>query len=87
MKMSTDTIKNFDDQDAHKLACPACIEAATVVKEGQEFVPEYALHKYTFEQLEDHLNSNKHSREQLIEVALRAAAFLYRHAFENIEGV
>ena len=62
--MSTDTIKNYDDQDALKLACPACIEAATVVKEGQEFVPEYALHKYTFEQLEDHLNSNKHSREQ-----------------------
>ena len=85
--MSTDTIKNFDDQDAHTLACPACIEAATVVKERQEFVPEYALHKYSFEQLEDHLNSNKHSREQLIEVALRAAAFLYRHAFEKIEGV
>ena len=62
--MSTDTIKNFDDQDAHTLACPACIEAATVVKEGQEFVPEYALHKYSFEQLEDHLNSNKHSRER-----------------------
>jgi hypothetical protein len=88
VKMSTDTIKNYDDQDAHKLACPACIEAAaTVVKEGQEFVPEYALHKYTFEQLEDHLNSNKHSREQLIEVALRAAAFLYPHAFEKIEGI
>jgi hypothetical protein len=85
--MSTDTIKNYDDQDDLKLACPACIEAASVVKEGQEFVPEYALHKYTFEQLEDHLNSNKHSREQLIEVALRAAAFLYPHGFEKIESV
>ena len=85
--MSTDTIKNFDDQDAHTLACPTCIEAATVVKEGQEFVPEYAFHKYSFEQLEDHLNSNKHSREQLIEVALRAAAFLYCHAFEEIKSV
>ena len=72
--MSTDTIKNYDDQDALKLACPACIEAATVVKEGQEFVPEYALHKYTFEQLEDHLNSNKHSREQLIEVAMKSSS-------------
>jgi hypothetical protein len=75
--MSTDTIKNFDGQDDLKLACPACIEAATVIREGQEFVPEYALLKYTFEQLENHLNSNKHSREQLIEVAMRAAAFLY----------
>ena len=82
--MSTDTIKNFDDQDDLKLACPACIEAATIVNEEQEFVPEYALHKYTFKQLGDHLNSNKHSREQLIEVAMRAAAFLYRDAFEKI---
>jgi hypothetical protein len=82
--MSTDTIKTFDDQDDLKLACPACIENAAVVRDGREFVPEYALHKYTFEQLDDHLNSNKHSREQLIEVAMRAAAFLYRHAFEKI---
>jgi hypothetical protein len=85
--MLTDTIKNFDDQGDLKLVCPACIEAATVIREGQEFIPEYALHKYTFEQLEDHLNSNKHSREQLIEVAMRAAAFLYCHAFERIESV
>jgi hypothetical protein len=85
--MSTDTIKNLDDQGDPKLVCPACIEAATTVKGGQEVVPEYALHTYTFEQLENHLNSNKHSREQLIEAALRAAAFLYRHAFEKIEGV
>ena len=73
--MSTDTIKNFDDQDAHTLACPACIEAATVVKEGQEFVPEYALHKYSFEQLEDHLNSNKHSREQLNRSCVEGSSF------------
>ena len=69
------------------MPCPACIEAATVIKGGQEFVPEYALHKYTFKQLGDHLNSNKHSREQLIEVAVRAAAFLYRDAFDKIEGI
>ena len=62
--MSTDTIKNFDDQGDLKLVCPACIEAATVIREWQEFIPEYALHKYTFEQLENHLNSNKHSRER-----------------------
>ena len=73
--MSTDTIKNFDDQDAHTLACPACIEAATVVKEGQEFVPEYALHKYTFEQLEDHLNSNKHSRERANRSHVESSSF------------
>jgi hypothetical protein len=84
--MSTDRIKKYDDQDALKLACPACIEAATVVKGGKEVVPRYALHKYTFEQLGNHLNSNKHSREQLIEVAMRAAAFLYCHAFEKIES-
>jgi hypothetical protein len=82
--MSTDTIKNYDDQDALKMPCPACIEAATVVKGGQEVVPRYALHKYTFEQLGNHLNSNKHSREQLVEVAMRAAAFFYCHAFEKI---
>ena len=52
------SIKNFDYQDDLKLACPACVETATVIREGQKFVPEYALHKYTFEQLEDHLNSN-----------------------------
>jgi hypothetical protein len=69
------------------LPCPACIEAATIIKEGQEFVPEYALHKYTFEQLDDHLNSDKHSREQLIEVAMRASIFLYRQAFEELESV
>jgi hypothetical protein len=84
VKMSTDTIKNFDCQGDLKLVCPACIEAATIVKEDQEFVPEYALHKYTFKQLGDHLNSNKHSREQLIEVAMRAAAFLYCHAYQKI---
>ena len=70
--MSTDTTKNFDDQGDLKLVCPACIEAETIVKGEKEFVPEYALHKYTFEQLENHLNSNKHSRVQLIEVAMRA---------------
>lgn len=85
--MSTDTIKNYDNQDVLKVPCPACIEAATVIKGVQEVIPRYALHKYTFEQLGDHLNSNKHSREQLIEVAMRAAAFLYRDAFEKIEGV
>jgi hypothetical protein len=63
------------------------MEAATVIKEGQEFVPEYALHKYSFEQLDNHLNGDKHSREQLVDVAMRAAAFLYRHAFEKTEDI
>ena len=62
--MSTDSIKTYDVQDDLKLACPACIEAATIVKGGQEVIPMYALHKYTFEQLGNHLNSNKHSRER-----------------------
>jgi hypothetical protein len=44
--MSTNTIENYDDRDALNLVCTACIEAATVIKEGQEFVPEYALQKY-----------------------------------------
>jgi hypothetical protein len=34
--MSTDTIKNYDDQDDLKLACPACIEGATIVKGEKE---------------------------------------------------
>ena len=75
--MSTDTIKNFDDQGDLKLVCPACIEASTVIREWQEFIPEYALHKYTFKQLENHLNSNKHSRGELIEVAMRARPLFF----------
>jgi hypothetical protein len=85
--MSTDTIKNFDDQDVLKLACPACIEAATVVKGGKEVLLKSCFQKYSFDQLEIHLNGKKHSREQLVEVAMRAAAFFYCHAFEKIEGV
>ena len=87
MKMSTDSIKTYDVQDDLKLACPACIKAATIVKGGQEVIPMYALHKYTFEQLGNHLNSNKHSRERLIEVAMRSSTFLYHDAFERIESI
>jgi len=61
-------------------------ETATVIKDRKEFVPEYALHKYTFKQLGDHL-CNKHSREQLIVVAVRAVAFPYRGALEEVKGV
>jgi hypothetical protein len=85
--MSTDTIKNFDDQDYLKLACPACIEAATIVKGEKEVLSKSCFQKYSFDQLEIHLNGKKHSRQQLVEVAMRAAAFLYRDAFEKIEGV
>jgi hypothetical protein len=85
--MSIDKTEHDEVQDVFTMSCPACIEAAIVIKEGQEFIPEYALHKYTFEQLDDHLNSNKHSREHLVEVAMRAAAFLYCHAYEKIEGI
>jgi hypothetical protein len=84
--MSAHITEHDNARDIFKMPCPACIEAATVIKEGREFVPEYALHKYTFKQLGAHLNSNKHSREQLIEVAVRAAAFLYRGVFEEREG-
>jgi hypothetical protein len=82
--MSTDTIKNYDDQDAHKLACPACIEAATIVKGEKEVLSKSCFQKYSFDQLEIHLNGKKHSREQLVEVAMRAAAFFYCQAFEKI---
>jgi hypothetical protein len=82
--MSTDTIKNFDDQGDLKLVCPACIEAATIVKGEKEVLSKSCFQKYSFDQLEIHLNGKKHSREQLVEVAMRAAAFLYRHEFEKI---
>ncbi len=82
--MSTDTVKTYDDQDALKLVCPACIEAVTVVKGGKEILSESCFRKYSFDQLEIHLNGKKHSREQLVEVAMRAAAFFYCHAFEKI---
>jgi hypothetical protein len=82
--MSTDTIKNFDDQGDLKLVCPACMEAATIVRGEKEVLSKSCFRKYSFDQLEIHLNGKKHSREQLVEVAMRAAAFLYRHAFEKI---
>jgi hypothetical protein len=85
--MSTDTIKNFDDQGDLKLVCPACIEAATIVKGEKEVLSKSCFRKYSFDQLEIHLNGKRHSREQLVEVAMRAAAFFYCHAFEKIEGV
>lgn len=44
------------------MPCPACIEDAAMIRVGQEFVPEYASREYTFEQLDDHLNGNKHSQ-------------------------
>jgi hypothetical protein len=82
--MSTHIIKNIDDQDDLKLVCPACIEAATIVKGEKEVLSKSCFQKYSFDQLEIHLYGKKHSREQLIEVAMRAAAFLYRDAFEKI---
>ena len=85
--MSTDSIKNLDDQDDLKLVCPACIEAATIVKGGKEVLSKSCFRKYSFDELEIHLNGKNHSREQLVEVAMRAAAFLYRDAFEKIESV
>jgi hypothetical protein len=84
--LSVDKTEHDRAQDVLTIPCPACMEDATVIRDGQEFVPEYALRKYTFEQLDDHLNSNKHSRKQLVEVAMRAAAFLYSQAFER-QGV
>ena len=82
--MSSDTIKNFYDQGEFKLVCPACIEAATIVKGEKEVLSKSYFQKYSFDQLEIHLNGKTHSREQLVEVAMRAAAFLYCHAFEKI---
>ena len=85
--MSSSQTTEHDKAQEDSMPCPACIEAATVEKGEHEFVPEHALTKYTFEQLGDHLNSNRHTRKELIVVALRAAAFLYCHAIERIEGV
>jgi hypothetical protein len=85
--LSANTTEHDKTTEVPDLPCPACIEAVSKRIGEEEFVPEYALHKYTFEQLDDHLNSDKHSREQLIEVAMRASIFLYRHAFEELESV
>jgi hypothetical protein len=43
--MSTDTIKDFDDQDDLKMTCPACMEAATVVKGGKEILSKILFSK------------------------------------------
>lgn len=77
------TEKDNDSQRFPELPCPVCIEAASELVGGEEIVPNYALKRYTFAQLENHLNSNIHSQEEFAEVALRAALFLYREAFEH----
>ena len=85
--MSAHITEHDNARDVLKMPCPACIESATIVKDGKEFVPEYALRKYTFNELGNHLNSRKHSRDQLVEVAMRAAAFLYNQAYGEEEGI
>ena len=69
--MSTDTIKNYGNQDVLKVFCPFCIETANVVKGGKEIVSKSCFQKYSIDQLEIHLIGKKHRRER--EVAMRAA--------------
>jgi hypothetical protein len=82
--MSTDTIKNYGNQDVLKVFCPFCIEAANVVKGGREIVSKSCFQKYSIDQLEIHLNGKKHSRKQLVEVAMRPARASYWEEFEKI---
>jgi hypothetical protein len=85
--MSAHITENDNALNVFKMPCPVCIEITMVVKEGREFVPEYSLRKYTFKQLVIHLNSKKHSRDQLVEVAMRAAASLYNCAYVGPDGI
>lgn len=88
---SPHTTEDSNNQEVPELPCPACIEATSKIIEGKELVPEYALRRYTFDQLVTHLAGNKHNRKEFIDVALRASMFLYSHAFahayEKIEEV
>jgi hypothetical protein len=60
-KTKDKTTEHANVPDNFTMPWPACIEGAAVVRDGREFAPEYALCKYTFEQLDDHLNGNKHN--------------------------
>jgi len=57
------------------------------IKEEQGFIPKYALRKYTSEQLLAHLRSNKHSRKQLIEVAITAALLCFEGGAKKVEAI
>ena len=81
--MSTDTIKNYGNQDVLKVFCPFCIEAANVVKGGK--VSKSCFQKYSIDQLVIHLNGKKHSREQ--EVAMRAADASYWDEFDKLISI
>jgi hypothetical protein len=81
--MSTDIIRN-SDEDALKVPCPVCVEAATVVKRGKKILSKSCIQKYSIDQLEIHLNGKKHSRKQLVEVAMRPARASYWEEFEKI---
>ena len=88
--MSANTTEHDKTTEVPELPCPACIEAVSKRIGEEECVPEYALHRYTFDQLVIHLESNKHNRRDLVDVTLKASIYLYRHvwadAFEEIDG-
>ena len=81
--MSTNTIKNYGNQDVLKVFCPFCIEAANVVKGGK--VSKSCFQKYSIDQLEIHLNGKKHIRER--EVAMRAADASYWDEFDKLISI
>jgi hypothetical protein len=79
--------EDSNNKEVPDLPCPACIETAAERNEG--LVPYYVLlRRYTFAQLTAHLEENKHSKQELIEVALRASIHLYnqksQHGFREI---
>lgn len=56
--MSADTKEEDNgNQVVPELPCPVCIEAASEIIGGGEHVPEYALRKYTFAELEQYTQS------------------------------
>jgi hypothetical protein len=67
--LSADTTEaDNDKQLVPELPCPVCIEAASEIVGEEEVVPGYASKRYTFAQLENHLNSNIHSQEEFVEM-------------------
>lgn len=75
------------NREVPDLPCPACIETAAERNEG--LVPYYILlRRYTFAQPTAHLKESVYSKQEIIEVALRASKHLYNqkspHGFMEI---
>ena len=57
---------------------------SNVVKGGKKILSKSCIQRYSIDQLVIHLNGKKHSRKQLVEVAMRPARASYWEEFEKI---